>query len=941
MKIRLLAYIVCLSILISVSNMNSVFAVSKTTDSKESSNFESRKQTNKTKEGDDASNKIASNEVAITQDTVETENASKNLEDETASNQERINSNNDEHFDKNNTKNSYSGNQKNEADKSTLNEKSNDQIDSHTRKTKFEGQTNPVGLRNMMSDWQAAEQDFVSVSGKFNVKIPQTNSKVSDSGKSVLITPDMANQIGAVWSYQKLDMTQNWATEMQMILGYSEYKGNNSGDGMAFVLHNDPRGIKAKGERGHTLGVYGWASSFGDYVRNGWVVEFDTYVNIKDRFEPDNFDGLYFGPGTSGPHKPDNRGHVANSYSQIDSDDNPYMVGFPNLRMKHNNLQYKLTGEGQLNNGKIKTFKVSWNAPKEEITYEFEDFGAVTKKIDFSKLGYSKELYWGFTGSTGFRHAPQLVGFKSIPQTMNVKPKKQTIFLGGKVNTGASNIDNLIEIISGDGIEIASIVENYNSNLVGKGHLELNLRDKYGNLMKTTVPVEVKWGETIELRGAYSSNVMGLTLQNQLDGSIKLTSSRGIKKGKGRISPDDYSVYIDISVYRVKDQISGSSNLEEYYNFSVTGQEYLDQAYKQMETQLVKPGDIIRIRHKQFKRYPHLILLHHQDNERVVNKDEDMINNEAFFEITSFGYERIYFNQLTTKKVSVKNGASHEEQNQKLQESIDLKGHTNITIECFKEQLPNTQKDGEQKINVMVSEILHSGKKVEYTYTVTFVVNPVVTENIYSSDGELLQTKQTELSFKVDSFSPNPKNRLELDGIKYKYEGWLSSHQKPVENAPQNGKINTVKETTTFHYVYSDLNKMIHVTVPLEMIFSSSNTETQDIQSNLYRVENHSEEARLNIKLASFETKENAGIQLLAPSGPDPGLSTEAIRLHLLVDGTEKINSLNETSKMLEIGTLNPKATWMMQFGGTYFGKITEDKKITNHSMVLKFSANF
>lgn len=137
------------------------------------------------------------------------------------------------------------------------------------------------------------------------------------------------------------------------------------------------------------------------------------------------------------------------------------------------------------------------------------------------------------------------------------------------------------------------------------------------------------------------------------------------------------------------------------------------------------------------------------------------------------------------------------------------------------------------------------------------------------------------------------------------------------------------------------MKKLIKVTIPIEMIFSSNDKETGNIQSNNYYIENHSDEVNLSLKFVSMETKENAGIKLLTPDDQNPSLGIEeSMRLNLVADGIERINSLNEMSGITEIGTLNPKDKLMINFTGTYFGKITKDKKNTNHNLVFKFSAN-
>ncbi|MCR6850476.1 hypothetical protein [Bacillus sp. IBL03825] len=58
----------------------------------------------------------------------------------------------------------------------------------------------------------------------------------------------------------------------------------------------------------------------------------------------------------------------------------------------------------------------------------------------------------------------------------------------------------------------------------------------------------------------------------------------------------------------------------------------------------------------------------------------------------------------------------------------------------------------------MVSEILQSGEKVEYLYTVSFGVNPVIVENICSNDETILATKQAEIQLGNDSYLADQKD---------------------------------------------------------------------------------------------------------------------------------------------------------------------------------------
>ncbi|MGX1460782.1 hypothetical protein ACUXG3_005128 [Bacillus thuringiensis] len=590
------------------------------------------------------------------------------------------------------------------------------------------------------------------------------------------------------------------------------------------------------------------------------------------------------------------------------------------------------------------TIKRLKNAGNKIIDVNFNlDIEWITNPYFFYKAWYTKLWY------NGHSHlASQLQKFQADlyeePPTLTAEPNPQYTVLGKNIED-RNPIDFVQSVkLNGEAISLSSCKYYFaslpNTNTIGNKKTKIHIETIASPEVYTEieVPVTVKWGHTVGSNNVIYNNLTGfsLSLLTNKD-KPRLVSTLGNNETRTSSWINDYKngTYITINLF----DVSSNINLNEstpHFEKTVHGWDGIEFSSNDWNTQIndksIKYGDVLR-----YDADPTW-----GDNKWIYRGEKQEFESEGkrevYYELTKSGYQILHINQLTSKKVDIKNGATTEEVYRKLQESVDLKGYENIKIERFKVKLPNTQKDGEQKVDVVVSETLQSGKKVGYTYTVPFVVNPVVTEKIYNSDGKLLETKQTELQYGKDYFSPNPKNRLEVDGIKYNYEGWLSAEQKPGKDVPKEGKPNTVKETTIIQYIYSDLNKMIHVTIPTEMFFSSSDTIKKNVQSNIYKIENHANKTKLNINLASFETKENAGIQLLTQSDPDPIQGTEAMRLHLLVNGIEKINSLNETSKMLELGTMNPKETWTMQFGGKYFGELSKQKKNTDHSMVLKFA---
>lgn len=484
------------------------------------------------------------------------------------------------------------------------------------------------------------------------------------------------------------------------------------------------------------------------------------------------------------------------------------------------------------------------------------------------------------------------------------------------------------------------IKQTADTNTIGDKELMVTVKRKLDNeSIDVKVPVKVKWGSTILLKGAYNSSVGAFTLQNK-DGKYNIASTEGTNRG---ISDERVHFnFLGNQYYKIERKIPTQST--QYLNsiqstalLSAMGEDKALDKIKSFGNRTqrvdVNLGDIINVWHAE-PNTRHVFMVDEKETTPYAGF------KDVYYEITKKGFQPLHVNQLTPKKVVVKNGDSEGHLKEKLQDSIDLKGYKNLKIERFQDKLPDTGKDGEQKIPVVVSETLQSGKKVEYTYQVPFVVNPVITENIYKQDGTLVETKQTEIQHGKDSYLPNPQDRLDIEGTSYQYKGWLSNNQKPGEDTPQKGKPGAVKESTTFHYIYEDINQMIQVKIPVNMIFSSSDKTTQDIQSDIYRIENLSDEVSLHIQFASFKTKESAGVKLLKDSDFDPTETTESMRLHLLVNEKEVIHSLNETSSMINLGTMKPKEVWPMKWKGTYFGDLKKEKKVTNHQIILKFKAD-
>lgn len=101
------------------------------------------------------------------------------------------------------------------------------------------------------------------------------------------LTPSDTWRAGGVASTTRIDLRQDARFVFELNFGNQDAAG---ADGAAFVLHNDPFGLRALGRPGGELGVGG--------LRNGVVIEFDTWNNGGDDIEADH--GAIHAPNTPG-----------------------------------------------------------------------------------------------------------------------------------------------------------------------------------------------------------------------------------------------------------------------------------------------------------------------------------------------------------------------------------------------------------------------------------------------------------------------------------------------------------------------------------------------------------------------------------------------------------------------------------------------------------------
>ena len=102
-------------------------------------------------------------------------------------------------------------------------------------------------------------------------KVTQSGAASYDAASDVFtLTPDATDQTGAVMSNDRIDLTHDFTITFNAFLGSNDA----GGDGIAFVLHNDPSGADAIGGGGGSKGAQG--------IANGLAISLDTYSNAGE-----------------------------------------------------------------------------------------------------------------------------------------------------------------------------------------------------------------------------------------------------------------------------------------------------------------------------------------------------------------------------------------------------------------------------------------------------------------------------------------------------------------------------------------------------------------------------------------------------------------------------------------------------------------------------------
>ncbi|WP_125565980.1 lectin-like domain-containing protein [Companilactobacillus insicii] len=382
----------------------------------------------------------------------------------------------------------------------------------------------PSGM-NLENYFEAPKTYFGDTSNTINSMVTIKQGVMGNKTDVVQMT-NGSNQLASIWGrmatadapdtpYNYFDVTKEQTFSTWMYFG-DDY--SKSGDGIAFVIQNDPDGINAisktydslgkkNPKSGQTIGVWGGMGSptvdrlAASAIQNSFALEFDTHHNETEGFfsQGDFFDGQKSEDGKSFLAKGQ---HIAWNYPG-DSGVYHQKMGIINFSyyMTHNNVIQNLVMSG---NDDIKEvwhhFLFKYIPPvegstKAHISYIFNDKnydGSIRKynewdqrknvEIDISKFNLKpgqERLRWGFTsatGSPGTKSTNNAIVFESIPAVANITASsslydftQEREILDYDQNSQAD-----VNVNNGDKLEFDYSL-NYNSGLAETGAIDTKI----------------------------------------------------------------------------------------------------------------------------------------------------------------------------------------------------------------------------------------------------------------------------------------------------------------------------------------------------------------------------------------------------------------------------------------------------------------------------------
>ncbi|WP_207694375.1 hypothetical protein DOK67_0000967 [Enterococcus sp. DIV0212c] len=261
-----------------------------------------------------------------------------------------------------------------------------------------------------------------------------------------------------------------------------------------------------------------------------------------------------------------------------------------------------------------------------------------------------------------------------------------------------------------------------------KVNVQVILNADKSKMTEVQVPVNVRWGNSIAISGEWTGTdarriVSVLTLQK--GPSLSLEPGQGASSlDFGSLPTFDSPVFSTVSFYHADDLGTLNLNLSPNRQFSLKSKDTPIQIKEAWNLEIgarenIAIGDIIQVWHgrKTGEKYERA-WLYYVGNENFL--DETSSLNDVYYEVTEEGLKLIQLNTFSTTEISVPIYTNESYLDEHIDEMIDSKGLSTISKKFI--FYPDTTSFGKKEAIIRVEQTIGSGKKVQYDYPVTVIV---------------------------------------------------------------------------------------------------------------------------------------------------------------------------------------------------------------------------
>lgn len=551
-----------------------------------------------------------------------------------------------------------------------------------------------------------------------------------------------------------------------------------------------------------------------------------------------------------------------------------------------------------------------------------------------SKHWTSAELLANYDGS---KDADTYVWEKELQ--LDVQTKQADILLG--TNVSDIDLNNFIESVKLGDTELSKdeytleLKNNIKTTKIDNQNVEIevSLKNDSNDVVEVESTANIVWGSTLVAKDSrqISTDVSISLLHNNDKPILNANEGSGFNPEK-----EELSIRPRLNIYRTHKE---NLILKADYNTIHTAQKDLAQKWNALFSKtVINYGDVVTFEVREDDP-----TIDYMGKNTFISRNNTLVRetigyDKAYYELTRSGYRLLHLNQfVVNNNQRVRLNTSREEMNKNISNYISLPEHIenpdNYRMEF---ESVNTASSGNKKSNINVYEKLESGGEFMTSYSVDYVVDPVVTEHYYDTDN-MIFAKSVSTPFTYGtSLSVSPEKYKEEDGVLYIYRGW--SEEVPSVNNIQvhEGIPDATMIEKVYYYIYEKADKLINVTIPIEMVFGTYDNDNL-IQSKPYVIKNNSSEVDLQVNLEKFD-KVSSDIQLLPVNTPDPTQKEASARLNLAVGDKDGIPGLTEETKDKELIYLSSGQNTSLELTGKYFGDPKERYKV-EYNMMLKFKS--